>query len=311
MHQIHVDVRVMLQWVTFVTRRVADHVIFFTRLRQVETRKMADLLTTNQVQTLLQVDRTTIYRMVEGGQLPAIRVGKQWRFSRPDIERWLHAQTSASSGTESAASASQTRSAQAVMPSLSSPARPPAMPALRDLLPIACVQLIQDEFADLLGVMMVITDMQGQAITTVSNPCGFYTALIQGPDGADQCVRGWQQLAANPAIQPVFVPNEMGMLCARGLIRVGSELKGMVVIGGIAPEVWPPHSSQIALLAETFDLNASDVQANTDAVYRLDGAGQARALRAVQRIADIFSHIAGDRNSLWDRMQAIASLASI
>ena len=48
---------------------------------------MADLLTTNQVQTLLKVDRTTIYRMVEQGRLPAIRVGKQWRFSRPEIER--------------------------------------------------------------------------------------------------------------------------------------------------------------------------------------------------------------------------------
>ena len=50
---------------------------------------MPDLLTTTQVQDLLQVDRTTIYRMVESGRLPAIRVGKQWRFSRPEIERWL------------------------------------------------------------------------------------------------------------------------------------------------------------------------------------------------------------------------------
>jgi excisionase family DNA binding protein len=48
---------------------------------------MSDLLTTNQVQDLLHVDRTTIYRLVESGRLPAIRVGKQWRFSRPEIER--------------------------------------------------------------------------------------------------------------------------------------------------------------------------------------------------------------------------------
>ena len=50
---------------------------------------MADLMTTNQVQELLQVDRTTIYRMVEAGELPALRVGKQWRFPREDFERWL------------------------------------------------------------------------------------------------------------------------------------------------------------------------------------------------------------------------------
>ena len=53
---------------------------------------MTDLLTTSEVQQILSVDRTTIYRMVESGRLPAIRVGKQWRFSRPEIERWLRGQ---------------------------------------------------------------------------------------------------------------------------------------------------------------------------------------------------------------------------
>jgi len=38
---------------------------------------MSELLTTHQVQDLLKVDRSTIYRMVEAGRLPAVRVGKQ------------------------------------------------------------------------------------------------------------------------------------------------------------------------------------------------------------------------------------------
>ncbi len=44
---------------------------------------MTELLTTRQVQALLHVDRTTIYRMVESGELPRWCVGKQWRFARP------------------------------------------------------------------------------------------------------------------------------------------------------------------------------------------------------------------------------------
>ncbi len=44
--------------------------------------------------------------------------------------------------------------------------------------------------------------------------------------------------------------SEMGLLCARGLIRAGAELKGMVVVGGIAPDNWPPDPEQIADLAE-------------------------------------------------------------
>jgi excisionase family DNA binding protein len=258
---------------------------------------MTDLLTTTQVQDLLQVDRTTIYRMVESGRLPAIRVGKQWRFSRPEIERWL---VSVTSLTRPGPSPMQ-HPASAVMNGSS----------LRELLPAACTQLIQDAFADILGVMMVITDMQGQPVTEISNPCGFYAALTRGPDALGQCVRTWQELAASPSMEPRFYPSEMGLLCARGLIRMGRELKGMVVIGGIAPEVWPSEPDQLACLAATFGLSPAYVEANADAVYRLDKAAQERALRSIQRIADIFSHIAEDRNALCGRLQAIASLTSL
>jgi hypothetical protein len=145
-------------------------------------------------------------------------------------------------------------------------------------------------------------------VTHISNPCGFYAALTQDPNSIKQCIRSWQGLAANPGIAPRFMPSEMGLLCARGLVRVESELKGMVVIGGIAPDVWPPSAEQLACLAETFGLSPAYVQANADAVYRMDKAAREKALRSVQRIADIVSHIAGDRNGLFGRLQAIASL---
>lgn len=254
---------------------------------------MAELLTTQQVQTLLRVDRTTIYRMVEGGKLPAIRVGKQWRFSQTVIEEWLRTQAA------EIALPSQTRK---TINSTSS---------LADALPIACVQLMQDAFADILGVMMVVTDMQGQPITAISNPCGFYETLTQDPDAISKCIHSWQEMAANPAIAPRFVPNEMGLLCARGLIRLESELKGMVVIGGIAPESWPPAPEYVNCLAETFGISAASIQASADEVYRLDKSAQDKALRSVQRIADIFSHLAGDRIALCAKQQTIVSLTTL
>lgn len=235
--------------------------------------------------------------MVESGRLPAIRVGKQWRFSRPEIERWL---VTAGSLAKPGLAAMQRPAPTAVNGS-----------SLRELLPVTCAQLIQDAFADILGVMMVVTDMQGQPVTEISNPCGFYAALTQSPDALSQCVRTWQELAAGPSIEPRFYPSEMGLLCARGLIRMGHELKGMAVIGGIAPEVWPSEPEQLACLAETFGLSPTYVAANADAVYRLDRAAQDKALRSVQRIADIFSHIAEDRHALCGRLQAIASLTSL
>ena len=48
---------------------------------------MQTLLSARQVQEVLHIDRSTVYRMAEDGRLPAIRVGKQWRFPADEIYR--------------------------------------------------------------------------------------------------------------------------------------------------------------------------------------------------------------------------------
>lgn len=265
---------------------------------------MTDLLTTKQVQALLRVDRTTIYRMVEGGQLPAIRVGKQWRFAKSDVEHWLRSARS-QRHVQSAATQSETDARTRVTDEVPAPGVD-----LHALLPLACAQLIQDTFAEMLGVMLLVTDMCGQPITKISNPCGYFAALIEeNPNVVEQCVRTWQQLAGDPALEPKFSTSELELLCARGLIRAGTELKGMVVLGGIAPEVWPPNPERIAAMAQALALDPDSVQAKINAVYRLDLTAQARALQFVQRIADIFSHIIEVRGRMQGRLNATAQVA--
>ncbi len=264
---------------------------------------MADLLTTLQVQDLLKVDRTTIYRMIDSGHLPAFRVGKQWRFKQPDIQRWLVARSAPALPDKEA---SEPQSAKGSPENSSVPRGVPV--DLSGLLPIAAAQLIQDAFAEALGITIVTTDMQGLPITDISNACGFHAALLNDPDALNKCAVVWRQLAASPSIDPRLYPNEMGLLCARGLIRVGSALKGMVVVGGIAPDAWPPSHEKLAAIAELFGLSPFFVESNAEAVYRLDRPAQERVLRAVQRVADIFSHLADDRIALAERMRRIASL---
>ncbi len=267
---------------------------------------VTDMLTTKQVQEILHVDRTTIYRFVESGQLPAVRVGKQWRFAQADLDHLL------------GKSSERTLPKRLTVPALPAPSAP--LPAglraqppttLAALLPLTCVQMIQDAFAEALGVMMVITDMQGQPVTQVSNPCGLYRAIIQDPDGVTHCVRTWQQLAGAPTLQPKFSASELGLLCARGLIRAGNELKGMVFIGGIAPTPWPPSAQEIATLAAGLNVASAFIETHVNEVYRLDRTAQERALEFVQRIADIYSHILEDRQTLTGRLQAIASLTAL
>lgn len=51
--------------------------------------RTATLLTSKAVQLILNVDRSTVYRMAQDGRLPAIKVGRQWRFPRAELERAL------------------------------------------------------------------------------------------------------------------------------------------------------------------------------------------------------------------------------
>lgn len=49
-------------------------------------------LTTDEVLEYLQVNLRTVYRLIKAGRLPAVRVGRQWRFRKSDIDLWLDSQ---------------------------------------------------------------------------------------------------------------------------------------------------------------------------------------------------------------------------
>ena len=49
-------------------------------------------LTTEEVLEYLQVNLRTVYRLLKAGKIPAVRVGRQWRFRKRDIDAWLDSQ---------------------------------------------------------------------------------------------------------------------------------------------------------------------------------------------------------------------------
>ena len=49
-------------------------------------------MTAEEVISYLQVNLRTVYRLIKAGKIPAIRVGRQWRFKKRDIDAWLETQ---------------------------------------------------------------------------------------------------------------------------------------------------------------------------------------------------------------------------
>jgi excisionase family DNA binding protein len=62
-------------------------------------------LTTEEVLEYLQVNPRTVYRLIKAGKIPAVRVGRQWRFRKRDIDAWLDSQRPRGGGGRPAAAA--------------------------------------------------------------------------------------------------------------------------------------------------------------------------------------------------------------
>lgn len=55
-------------------------------------------LTTEEVLDYLHVNVRTIYRLIRAGKIPAVRIGRQWRFRRRDLDVWLRTVRSSGDG---------------------------------------------------------------------------------------------------------------------------------------------------------------------------------------------------------------------
>ena len=58
----------------------------------VRTRPDAEVLTVEQAAELLQVDADTVRTLAREGTLPGRKVGREWRFARAALLRWLGAE---------------------------------------------------------------------------------------------------------------------------------------------------------------------------------------------------------------------------
>jgi excisionase family DNA binding protein len=170
----------------------------------------ASMLTAQQVQDLLDVDASTVYRMAGDGRLPAVRIGRQWRFPADAIERLLVPAGAAGHGQPATEG---------------SPA-----------LPVDLATSLLDTVAHALGVTMVVTDLGGRALTPVVNPAPALVQLLDDPAFTAACTVEWRGFAHEPHLAPRLQLGQHGFLCAHSLVRRGTSLVAMVLAGGIAPE---------------------------------------------------------------------------
>lgn len=60
---------------------------------------MGKIMTVEEVSEFLQVHPSTVYRLLKRHDIPAFKLGSDWRFNQESIERWIK-QREEANGTE-------------------------------------------------------------------------------------------------------------------------------------------------------------------------------------------------------------------
>jgi len=251
------------------------------------------LLTTRQLQELLQVDRITIYHMLKDGRLQGFKVGGQWRFSRRAIESWLQEQ-------------------QANLEVAAPLEGPDEVQTTAQSLPLSCIQAIQGIFAEALGVGAVTTAVDGTPFTPVANSCKFCNLVRRTNVGRERCIASWRAAAgkAQATLQPATC--HAGLRYAWGRIELRGEFVAAIHAGQFldSPPARNGSSSSIAELAAATGLRARELQGALKDVPVLDERRLEQLPRMVHRVAQTFSEIGEERLALVGRLQRIAEMTT-
>ena len=57
------------------------------------TAPQRELMTVAETWLYLKITTRTLYRYIQNRQIPAFKLGKEWRFVRSDLEQWIRDRT--------------------------------------------------------------------------------------------------------------------------------------------------------------------------------------------------------------------------
>jgi excisionase family DNA binding protein len=246
---------------------------------------MSNLLTAHEVQDLLKVDRTTVYRMLKDGRLTGVKIGQQWRFPSDEVDALL----AGARATEE-------------------PGPPPS-----DILPLHCVQPIQDVFAEVAGVGAITTAPDGEPLTLLSNACRFCALMQSSESGRQACIASWRRLAEQPERRPVFAACHAGLQYARARIELNDQTAAILIAGQFyADPPGPAEAEQrVGRLAAAHGIDRRALAEAALEIPALDQRARGKIGAWLERVAGTFETIAHERAELMGRLRRIAEMSAL
>jgi excisionase family DNA binding protein len=242
------------------------------------------LLTAKQVRELLKVDRTTIYRMLKDGRLSGVKVGSHWRFYSKDVEDLFNGSRRIVDNN---------------------------LPISSDILPLRCMQSVQDVFSEIAEIGAVTTNTDGQPLTRISNSCDFCKLILGSESGRSNCINSWRKLSERQDTPPEFITCHAGLQYARARIVVNETLIAMLVVGQFYITV--PDSDEergrIHKMAGLYSIGKDLLTQAARQIPILDKRKVSQLTNWVGAVAHTFEQISTERADLMSRLRQIAEMS--
>ncbi|NOX18753.1 MAG: helix-turn-helix domain-containing protein [Chlorobi bacterium] len=246
----------------------------------------SEFLTAKQVITLLRIDRTTLYRMLNDGRIKGVKIGNQWRFSKSEVDRII-------SGI------------------------PPETEELTgdfiEEIPYQCIVPVQDVVADIAEIGILLADKEGRQLTEISNSCKFCELIRSSEKGKAACAVSWQKLAQSKELEGRFTQCHAGLQYAMAKVDDISQRLGMLIAGQFTLHDSRENFSQehIKNLAQKFQLNENELLEAAGQVIVLDDRWEAKISGWLKKLAKTFANLTRDRADFISRFRQIMNLSMI
>ncbi|MFZ2323685.1 MAG: PocR ligand-binding domain-containing protein [Ignavibacteriaceae bacterium] len=249
---------------------------------------MSDFLTAKQVIELLKIDRTTLYRMLREDRIKGVKVGSHWRFPSQQIEEIINPDL-------------QNKNQQT---DTSSPG---------EVLPLHCIEPIQDVFSDMSQVASITTDADGLPLSEFSNPCKFCKMILSSEKGREGCITSWKNIDLKKNDSKYFVKCHAGLSYSGANIYMENKRVGKLIAGQFYTDKPLKELEEIRIkkLAIELEIDPIELWNAAQEIKVIDDRIKQFIGKWLEKVAKSFERIAVERKELINRLKNIAKISNI
>ena len=223
--------------------------------------------------------------MLREERIKGVKVGSHWRFAKEEVDEMLGRSTPSENK----------------IPEIS-----------KEILPLHCIQPIQEVFADIAQVASLTTDPNGIPLTQISNHCSFCSLIQSSEKGLQGCLRSWHNLKLKNDGNPKFNKCHAGLNYSGASIKLEGNEAAKLVAGQFYNK--KPSDSvlkkNIKMLAKEYDLPEKELLKFAREIPVLDERTKNFIGKWIIKVAKSFERMGRERKELLNKLKNIAEISS-